>query len=324
MRGLRVLPSVVAPVQFNAIYHGIEAMVGAPQKRRDHFAKAFSDYIGCSQCYLVSSGRAALYVILNAMSELSARTEVIVPAYTCPSVAVAVRRAGLKPTLCDVSIESLNMDTSHLEDLISERTLCVIATHMFGFPCDIYRICEIADSAGAWVVEDAAQSAGAKYEGYRVGTFGAASLFSLGMGKNFTTGNGGIICVNSPEIEEIIADSVNKLAEPGLVKAFTSRTTLIVYWLLVRSGTFGLVLLLWNHDDDNNDNFPVTRLSGPQSTVGSELLAELDNLNSLRTSNGAFIASALEEVTTIHIPKPIHGADSMYLRELLSNLVFRG
>ena len=206
------------------------------------------------------------------------------------------------------------MDTSHLEDLISERTLCVVATHMFGFPCDIYRICEIADSAGAWVVEDAAQSAGAKYEGYRVGTFGAASLFSLGMGKNFTTGNGGIICVNSPEIEEIIADSVNKLAEPGLVKAFTSLTTLIVYWLLVRPGTFGLVLLLWNHDDDNNDNFPVTRLSGPQSTVGSELLAELDNLNSLRTSNGAFIASALEEVTTIHIPKPIHGTDSVYLR----------
>jgi dTDP-4-amino-4,6-dideoxygalactose transaminase len=127
----------------------------------------------------VDSGRAALYLVLQAMKQAPARDEVVVPAFVCPSVGRAVIKAGLKPVLCDVSDSSFTLDPADLERVAGRRTLAIVATHLFGYPADLVDVLRLARAAGALVIEDAAQAFGARLGGVAVGTSGDAGIFSL-------------------------------------------------------------------------------------------------------------------------------------------------
>jgi dTDP-4-amino-4,6-dideoxygalactose transaminase len=166
--------------------------------------KEIREYFSTRFVFLVSSGKAALFLILSGLKLSSKRKKVIIPAYTCYSVPSAIVKAGLDIVLCDVDPDRLDFDFKQLERLIDDDTLCIISTHLFGIPSEIGRIREFVGRKEIFIIEDAAQAMGVVANGKKLGTFGDVAFFSLGRGKNITCGSGGIIITSSEEISENI------------------------------------------------------------------------------------------------------------------------
>ncbi len=110
----------------------------------------------------VASGTAGLLIALRTLADLNERRKVvIIPAYTCPLVVLAVHQAGLQIRLCDVVAGGFDLDTEPFEKLCDQDTLAVLPTHLAGRVTDVAGIHAIAKSCGTWVIEDAAQALGA-------------------------------------------------------------------------------------------------------------------------------------------------------------------
>jgi len=110
------------------ILHGLAGVLYG-KRYLNRLSEEFKDYFGVGSVFFVSSGRAALYLILQALKSLSPKQQVVIPAYTCFSVPSAIVKAGLKVTLCDVDPETFDFDRNQLEKTIGQDTLCVIPTH---------------------------------------------------------------------------------------------------------------------------------------------------------------------------------------------------
>lgn len=149
---------------------------------------------------LAPSGRGALHAILKA----SNRRKAVVPAYTCKAVVEACLLAGMDIAYVEVEPDGFNMDVTQLEREI-DSSCVVVATHQFGYPCDIRRIVEIARLHGARVVEDAAAAIGTRVDGQHVGTFGDVAFFSFDSTKmiNVPMKAGAIIAQDSTWFGEI-------------------------------------------------------------------------------------------------------------------------
>jgi len=141
MRIGRTLPPAAAPIGWKSLFSGVGA-VFTGESARDRFSNELKDYFGKSHCFLVSSGKAALTLILQALKEqYPERDEVLIPAYTCYSVPSAIVCAGLKVKLCDTAADSFDFDFEQLQPLLkSKKLLCVVPTHLFGLPADVKRL----------------------------------------------------------------------------------------------------------------------------------------------------------------------------------------
>jgi perosamine synthetase len=189
---------------------------------------------GVRHVFLVSSGTAALAVILRALGTLSGSHDVIIPAYTCFSVAAAVVRAGFRLKLVDVDLRSLDFDPESLERAIDGNTLCVVAPHPFGMPFNLARIRALCDRRQVFLVEDAAQAMGGRYEGRTLGSVGHVGFFSLGRGKIVTAGSGGIIVTSCDRIAEAITAECRKLVPPSVWRQAVELVRVALTALLIR------------------------------------------------------------------------------------------
>ncbi len=156
-------------------------------------AEQAMQFLGVDDVQIECSGTAALVVALTALKRRSPRTSVIVPAYTCPLVAIAVAHCGLTLRLCDLSPDSIDMDAGALAALCGDDTLAIVPTHLAGRVADVDTAIACARRVGAWVIEDAAQAFGARRGETMVGTQGDIGFFSLAVGKGLTTYEGGVL-----------------------------------------------------------------------------------------------------------------------------------
>lgn len=145
-----------------------------------------------------NSGTSALILSLRALG-IGPGDEVIVPNYTFVATANAVLLVGARPVLVDVEPDYFCIDPDLLEAAITPDTRAVIGVHLFGQPADLDRLQKICRSRGLYLIEDAAQSLGAKFEGRHVGSFGDSSALSFFPSKNITTGEGGASTFQSEE-----------------------------------------------------------------------------------------------------------------------------
>ena len=164
------------------------------------FEKAFADYCGTSCCVGTGNGLDALMLALKALG-VGRGYEVIVPANTFIATALAVTYVGATPFFVDADIRTFNIDPSGIEDKITEKTRAMIPVHLYGQPCDMDSIMDIAKRHRLYVVEDCAQAHGATYRGRKVGTFGDAAGFSFYPGKNLgALGDGGTIVTDDEDV----------------------------------------------------------------------------------------------------------------------------
>jgi dTDP-4-amino-4,6-dideoxygalactose transaminase len=175
-------------------------------------------------CFPVSSGTAALYVILKTLSLDDERDEIIIPAYTCPSVGAAVIKAGLKLRLCDVRWEDFSYDLNALERTISPKTLCIIVVHLFGIQGNIYELKTLCREKGIILVEDAAQGLGniavneTSQSSSMLGTIGDIGFYSFGRGKPLNLMHGGAVVTNSQEYARRLKKTYDSLPSLSLKK----------------------------------------------------------------------------------------------------------
>lgn len=161
--------------------------------RRGGFERQAAAFIGVDEVQVECSGTAALVVVLTTMHRLSGRRVVVVPAYTCPLVAIAVAHCGLDLRLCDLAPGSIDFDAQALARACDRDVLAVLPTHLAGRVADVATAAALARAAGAFVIEDAAQAFGARRERRSVGLDGDAGFFSLAVGKGLTTYEGGLL-----------------------------------------------------------------------------------------------------------------------------------
>jgi len=143
--------------------------------------------------------RSALYHGLKAIG-VKAGDEVILQAYTCVSVPNAIIALGAKPVYVDIDQASLNIDPEKIKSAITDKTKCIIVQHTFGIPADLDKILGLATEHNLPVVEDAAHSLGASYNGKPIGSFGIFSVFSFGRDKVISGVNGGVLVTNNEGI----------------------------------------------------------------------------------------------------------------------------
>jgi perosamine synthetase len=165
------------------------------------FEKKFSEYCGRRYGIATTSGTTALHLMLQAAG-IGEGDEVIIPDFAMISVAAAVRYVRAIPRLGDIESDTWNIDPQKIEAQISGETKAILVVHTYGHPVDMGPVQEIAKKHSLILLEDAAEAHGATYRGKRVGSFGQASAFSFYANKIITTGEGGMVVTDDPEIAE--------------------------------------------------------------------------------------------------------------------------
>jgi dTDP-4-amino-4,6-dideoxygalactose transaminase len=273
--------------------------------------------LGARASFFLSSGRAALTVLLQAMRQHVDRREVVVPAYTCFSVASAVARAGLTIRLCDVDPVTLDLDLAALGRLDLARVLAIVPSGLYGLPGDLTALERLARGAGAFLVDDAAQCLGATKDARPCGTFGDAGFYSLGRGKGITTMGGGILVTAREDLARSVTDVVGRLRRPSMLAAGTAIGGALLYSGLLRPSRYWLVdripflELGGSHFDPD---FPMTQLSGYQRRLAAQVLPLVDGYNKIRRDHADHLRSGLEGTGGISVPRPVPGASPVYLR----------
>lgn len=184
---------------------------------------------------LECSGTAALLIALTTLREMQPqRGRVVVPAFTCPLVAIAVQQAGLELQLCDLRHGHHDMDPAALRAACDERTLAIVPTHLAGRVADVDDALAVARQVGAYVIEDAAQALGARRDGASVGLAGDIGFFSLAAGKGLSIYEGGLLLARDPSLRERLARTAARLVPRRPGWEWKRRIELLGYAVLYR------------------------------------------------------------------------------------------
>ncbi|MFC2153917.1 DegT/DnrJ/EryC1/StrS family aminotransferase [Candidatus Altiarchaeota archaeon] len=165
------------------------------------FEEKFSSFCGVKYGLAVSNGTAALHLALAAL-DVGQEDEVLVPSLTFIATANAVRYTGAKVVCVDSNPETWNISVSDLEKKITSKTKAIIPVHLYGHPCEMDEINELAHDNSLSVVEDCAEAHGAEYKDKKVGSFGDMGVFSFYGNKTITTGEGGMLVTDNKELYE--------------------------------------------------------------------------------------------------------------------------
>lgn len=189
----------------------------APVAEQRALLAAFEDQcarnLGVRHALPVGSGRLGLRLILGAL-DVGAGDEVLVPAFTDASVPQAVRGVGAVPVFVDVERRTCNLDPAGLAAARTTRTRAIIATHIFGAPCDMAAITRFASEHGIEVVEDCAHAIDASTRAGRCGTLGRAAIFSFVVTKAVNTFGGGLVATSDPGIAAHVRRATAALPRP--------------------------------------------------------------------------------------------------------------
>jgi dTDP-4-amino-4,6-dideoxygalactose transaminase len=270
------------------------------------FERAIADEVGVAEAISVPSGRIALRFLLEAL-DLEPGSEVICCAFGYPVVPYLVREAGHRLRLVDCELRTMGMDPEGLEAVISERTSCVITTHLYGTPCRVREIARIAEAHGAVLLEDCAHSLGARVGDRSTGAVGRAGYFSFETSKILNTMGGGMITTADRELAERlrkIAGAQPPNGFPWLSKRLlkTSFEALVTHPLGFNLIVYpALRFVLGEREQFTSgyaaDTLTVAHKLGRYTSYQAELgLAQLDNLAPLaerRRKNSRFIVDRL-------------------------------
>jgi dTDP-4-amino-4,6-dideoxygalactose transaminase len=268
---------------------------GLPLQRRDFIGRAdappleefLAEWLCVPWARLECSGTSALVIALTTLAQASTRRKVIIPGYTCPLVALAVLHCGLVPVVCDVAPGTFDYCLETLAHLCDRETLAVIATHLGGRVADLETICAVARREGAFVIEDAAQSLGAKWHGQNAGTVGDIGFFSLAAGKGLTLYEGGVLVARDPEMRRLLQATSERIAPYRMLCELRRSLELIAYGFSYRPNLLRLVYgmplrralrrgrLVAAVGDEFSSSIPIHRVGAFRRGVGARAAVRL-------------------------------------------------
>jgi perosamine synthetase len=165
----------------------------------NEFEAAIAKYAGCAHAVAVSSGTSALHLALLALG-IGPNDEVIVPSFTFIAAANVIRHVRATPVFVDIEPRTLNLDPACVEAAITPSTRALLVVHTFGIPANMDALVHLAHKHNLRIIEDACEAIGAEYKDRKVGTIGDAGAFAFYPNKQITTGEGGVLVTNNPEV----------------------------------------------------------------------------------------------------------------------------
>lgn len=309
------LPIISSPVNSGLLLRAIKFMRAG--RTRETFCGTLKLFTGSKYVYPMNSGIASFYVLLTALSRISAGREVILPAYTAGSLVVAVRKAGLKPVLCDISLRDFNMDIGSLAGAVSDSTLAVICVHSFGIIVRGIDKLREAMPSSVFLVEDCAQSMGSVTEKPQPrpaetipqagagGGFGDASFFSFNRGKNIPLSGGGFISTNDERIAARIKTEAETLGEEGFIRKFYAPLEVLAFSIVSNPAIYAQVFPLAARFKETAppEDFTVKKMGDFQAGLGLALFEERERIFSKRYANGMALIDGLNNIDGIVIPE---------------------
>lgn len=281
---------------------------GAASLERD-----LASFLGQPDTQIECSGTAALVVALTTLKRMSHRRCVVIPAYTCPLVPLAVARCGLKPVLCDTLENHFNLCPESLKAVCDDDTLVVIPTHLGGRVADLSSATEIAQRVGAYVVEDAAQALGARWQGQPVGSLGDIGCYSLGVGKGLTIYGGGVLVARDESVRQLLRATGAEIAPYQTAWEVRRLLELVGYYALYRPSGLGLAFglslrrklkkgrLIEAVGDDCSANFPLHRVGNWRKAIGACALKRLPDFILKTTAQAMRRKSRLAKISDISV-----------------------
>jgi len=244
------------------------------------FEKRFAEYCGCKYGIATTNGTTALHLALASLG-IRDGDEVIMPAFTMAACAFAVIYTGAKPVLVDAEADTWNIDVTELERRVTDRTKAIMPVHIYGHPCDMDPIMDIAKRHNLFVLEDAAEAHGAEYKGTKAGGIGQVGCFSFYANKIITTGEGGMVVTNDAQI----ADKSRRLKD----QAFSPQRRFL----------------------HTNIGFNY-RMTNVQAAIGLAQMESIDRFVEMRRNNAALYSAGLKDIPGITLPQQKEWAKNVY------------
>ena len=266
---------------------------------KGQFEKALCNYLGVHKCLLANSGRALLSLLLDTLKKKDAgrRNEVLIPGYTCYSVAASVVRAGLAIMVYDLNPATLHPDIESLNGAISDDSLAIIVQHLFGLPAPINELKEIARKSDIYVIEDAAQSLGASLNGLSTGTIGDFGFYSFGRGKAFPVGHGGALIVRHEDVLSELKVHKKKTGTIPFTKTIISQlfSRPLLYWI-PEMLPLGLGETIFDPD------FDISTMPAIMERLANKSLRTLEELNGHRRHIANVYRETFDNESIIPVP----------------------
>ncbi|HWP96288.1 MAG TPA: DegT/DnrJ/EryC1/StrS family aminotransferase [Syntrophomonadaceae bacterium] len=261
--------------EIKAVEEVLRSGVLAHGKAVEEFEEAFAAYIGTRYAVAVSSGTSALHLALLGCG-FDPGDEVITTPFSFIATANAIVMSGAKPVFVDIDEKTFNIDPAKIVEKITPRTRAIMPVHLYGQPCAMNEIMEIAREHNLVVIEDACQAHGSQYRRQKSGSFGAG-CFSFYPTKNMTTGEGGMVTTNDPEL----VDRIRMLRNHGQKERY--HHTMLGFNL---------------------------RMTSIAAAIGLQQLSKLDEFNARRIVNASHLNKGLQSllglVTPVVAPDTVH------------------
>ena len=295
-----------------------------------YFEREFAKYIGAPEAIAVPSARMGLNLALSSL-QLNKGDEVILPALTFFSIPAMIRYMGFVPVFVDILPATYLMDLDQVEERITPQTRAIIPTHLYGQPVNMDAVAKIAEKHDLLVIEDCAQSCGARFRGQRTGSFGDIGYFTFGPTKPFTTLGGGMITCKEPKIAQRIRGAMRDFATLSRVAVLKAAVTGAAMKAATNRWLFGAflwpalrVLRVFGKDPvEELFREPVEptigipphyfkKLTSVQGDVGASQLRRIDGLSAIRHRNGKYLAERLRGTRDLIVPTLSEDAEHIF------------
>ena len=248
--------------------------------------ESFAKRLGVKYAYACNSGSAAVHTAIAAINP-NPGDEIVTTSITDMGALTPIVFQGAIPVFADVDPKTLNVTAETIEKVLSDKTKAIIVTHLFGNPCEMKAIMELADARNIPVIEDTAQSFLAEVDGKYVGTIGKIGAFSFQQGKHMTTGEGGIVVTNDDDLARRLYLCINKA---------------------------------WGYGDQNPDHYFIAlnyRMTELQAALAVEQLKKLDACVEQRQKMAKLLDEKIADIDGIESYKPASGSTMTYWKYCL-------
>ena len=281
------------------------------------YKEAIASFLGVSResIFLYWKGRIALYAALKAFG-VGKNDEVIIPAFTCVVVPNSIIYLGAKPIYTDVDLSSMCATLKSIEAKITDRTKVIIIQNMLGLSNEVEEIIEMAKGKGIYCIEDCTHGFGGIYNDKPNGTLSDMAFYSTQWNKPFSTGVGGILCVNNPYFLDKVNELNHRLITPNFKTRFSLSLLIKIkkyilndstYWFLIRLyrklSKLGLVIGSSNKEEITGIKQPENYFMAAGNVQAITGISELKRLNKKleeRKDNGLIYNELFRKLNSFH------------------------
>lgn len=283
----RSLPPAGSPIQLREIANFVSHSL-TRQSDLDGLYEDICEYLGSEYAFAFSNGRGAMSFLLSCLSKHTKdrrRDTVVIPSYTCYSVAASVLKAGLKVLICDIDEQTLSYDSEQINSISFDRVLAIVSTSLYGLPNDMTNIERLARDNGVFLIDDAAQSLGASIDGRKIGSFGDAGILSLDKGKNITSINGGILVTRHDSLARLFESEYARLESPGWPFRLTEIAKVFVYFCFLNPHLYAIpnsIPMLQLGKTPYDEGYKISRYFEAMAPLARGQLSRLESISKSR------------------------------------------